>query len=117
MLPAFPVRVACESLADPNLAQDNDKLLNGMRASLDIYYNYTYDSLAPHPHTLTSLHDRHEEKCFNIADAPEAFKARLGATPSSIAHSVRGPDACVGDWGYQWCTEMVQPFTQGTEKV
>ena len=27
-----------------------------------------------------------------------------------------GPEekGCTGSWGYQWCTEMVQPFTEGT---
>jgi len=27
-----------------------------------------------------------------------------------------GPEDCYGSWGYQWCTEMVQPFTEGTDK-
>ena len=28
------------------------------------------------------------------------------------ARSVLGAgDRCEGDWGYQWCTEMVQPFS------
>lgn len=40
-LPAYPVRVACESLKDPNLSNDNKALLLAMRESLDIYYNYT----------------------------------------------------------------------------
>ena len=41
-LPAYPVRVACESLSDPNLPSNNKSLLLAMRESLDIYYNYTW---------------------------------------------------------------------------
>ena len=26
------------------------------------------------------------------------------------------PRSCGGSWGYQWCTEMVQPFTSGTAR-
>jgi len=31
---------------------------------------------------------------------------RLGDSPAAAT--------CQGSWGYQWCTEMTQPFTQGT---
>lgn len=60
------------------------------------------------------------------------WKAQLSAeagiettTEQSVASNVGvavgngytdGPGECYGSWGYQWCTEMVQPFTEGTDK-
>ena len=38
-MPAYPVRVACESLADEAMA--TDELLSGFADSLGIFYNYT----------------------------------------------------------------------------
>lgn len=36
-----------------------------------------------------------------------------GATTGSVYDRTA---SCRGDWGYQWCTEMVQPFTRGTAR-
>lgn len=57
---------------------------------------------------------RHTETCFDLSAAPEAFKNRIGLLQHK---TLKGPSKCVGDWDYQWCTEMVQPFTQGTDQV
>jgi len=43
-----------------------------------------------------------------------AGSERAGAA-GATTHATAAPGAsCKGSWGYQWCTEMVQPFTQGT---
>ena len=38
----------------------------------------------------------------------------LRQDPSAL-HMQRD-SSCAGSWGYQWCTEMTQPFTQGTDR-
>ena len=79
MLPAFPMRVACASLADDTL--DADGVLEGMAQAVGVYYNNS-----------GSL------QCFDFTQ---------GVNPDS--------DADANYWGYQYCTEMVQPFSRGTE--
>ena len=39
-LPAYPVRVACEALADPHL--EGKALLSAMAAASSVFYNYTH---------------------------------------------------------------------------
>ncbi|EDQ86644.1 uncharacterized protein MONBRDRAFT_10725 [Monosiga brevicollis MX1] len=100
MLPAWPVRVACESLADSSLPDQPPDLLDAMRAALDIYYNYT-----------------HAETCYDLSDAPEtATLMRPRKAFLRQQGTLGGPEACTGDWDYQYCTEMVMPSTQGTDK-
>ncbi len=43
VLPAWPVRVACEALDFPTEAASNATLLEGMRAAVSVYYNATAD--------------------------------------------------------------------------
>eukprot|EP00793_Prasinoderma_coloniale_P001606 PRCOL_00003411-RA len=84
LLPAWPVRAACEPLRDPALASGEDApLFEALRAAVAVYYNNTGG-----------------EGCF--------FNA-----PAASVADVRD-DTCVGNWDWQWCTEMHQPFTQGT---
>ena len=40
-LPAYPVRVACEALADPHLGEGKE-LLSAMAAASGVFYNYTH---------------------------------------------------------------------------
>lgn len=42
-LPAFPVRVACEHLADAELASDALRLLSALRDAVAVFYNHTGD--------------------------------------------------------------------------
>ena len=42
-LPAFPVRVACEHLADAELASDALRLLRALRDAVAVFYNHTGD--------------------------------------------------------------------------
>ena len=43
-------------------------------------------------------------------------RRRLQASAHAASYTSQGSSddgACAGTWGYQWCTEMVQPFTSG----
>jgi lysosomal Pro-X carboxypeptidase len=40
-LPAYPVRVACEALADPHL--EGKALLSAMAAASGVFYNHTHE--------------------------------------------------------------------------
>ena len=40
-LPPYPVRVACEALADPHL--DGKELLSAMAAASGVFYNHTHE--------------------------------------------------------------------------
>eukprot|EP00043_Microstomoeca_roanoka_P020441 m.249570 g.249570 ORF g.249570 m.249570 type:complete len:554 (+) comp17167_c0_seq1:4290-5951(+) len=97
-LPAYPVRVACDYLSDPNLVKDDVKLFSAMRQAMGVYYNYT-----------------HTESCFTLYPASSG-PARLG---HHTQHMLRRPNVgasqCTGDWGYQYCTEMVMPNSQGKD--
>ena len=53
--------------------------------------------------TMTSPHLRHTSL--------KSLKSVGPAPPPPSGPTEKG---CTGSWGYQWCTEMVQPFTEGT---
>jgi lysosomal Pro-X carboxypeptidase len=114
MLPAWPVRTACAHLAHVDAQRDGDEALFGaVRAAAATLHNNTGD-----------------KQCFNITSQPP-MSSSLGASSrlrmtSSLEIGPRGhlsasasaaprANSCRGSWGYQWCTEMTQPFTQGTE--
>lgn len=40
-LPAWPVRVACQSLDFPSTEVSNATLLEGLRGAVGVYYNYS----------------------------------------------------------------------------
>lgn len=102
LLPAWPVRVACSHL-DMDF-KDDAALFKAVREAAATQLNNTGDKL-----------------CFDISD--ESERRYVGRTMldvpkprRSTTESVSTPPArdCKGSWDYQWCTEMVQPFTQGT---
>lgn len=91
MLPPYPVRVACSYLSDPNLGHDDQKLMEGVRAAVDMYYNYT-----------------HTVPCFDpaqssVAAASLPLRRRMGWRPSGVAHGKKhqqlNQNSCYGDWG------------------
>lgn len=79
-LPAWPVRVACESLNFPTTLSSNATLLEGLRNAVSVYYNYSRpDGEAP-------------IQCFDLAAG------------------VNKESQMVEDhWTYQFCTEMFMP--------
>jgi lysosomal Pro-X carboxypeptidase len=117
LLPPWPVRVACSHLAKVDAEKDGDRaLFEAVRAAVAVQYNNTGD-----------------QRCFDITGQLELEARRprkmtspprrmvQGALPRPVQPRLtlteQGPaDRCVGDWGYQWCTEMTQPFTQGTDQ-
>ena len=128
MLPAWPVRVACAPLAaSPSFDPKNDtQLLEALRRAVAVYYNA---SGAAGPCNRILEHGgkggRREAEAEGgrrvHASAPHArrkmtspLSAPRPADAPRPAATTAGPSTCRGDWGYQWCTEMVQPFTAGT---
>eukprot|EP00056_Hartaetosiga_gracilis_P015991 m.3551 g.3551 ORF g.3551 m.3551 type:complete len:511 (+) comp3593_c0_seq1:107-1639(+) len=99
LLPAYPVRVACKPLSAPHLQVGSDEqLLEALHGAMNVFYNYT-----------------HEKACFPLVDS--TVSAKMGHHPHHMLK--RGADMdqkCTGDWGYQWCTEMVMPSNQGGSK-
>ncbi len=109
LLPAWPVKTACLPLEFP--LGTTDELLDAVRQSAAVVYNNTYD-----------------QPCYNITGQPGSLAPDRQSTRATMAprlqwhhHSspaVRAdPEAaaCEGSWGYQWCTEMTQPFVEGTD--
>ncbi len=106
MLPAWPVRAACTPL-DQTLSTPA-ALMRAVRDAVAVYYNSTGT-----------------ERCYyNGPNTPSAYPrpstmrdvlAQRHATPAQKTR--RSGGSCTGDWGWQWCTEMVQPFSSGTGKV
>lgn len=161
LLPPYPMRVACAALSDSSLAKNDTALMDGMRAALDIYYNYTHTEPCFSPfggqgqeanlkqavHVSasgrgsvsagesasvsvdTSASESRSVSASARTSATASVRAsglprlRMGASPQILLHPARrsaagaSTAACAGDWGYQYCTEMVQPFTQGTAEV
>ena len=121
-LPAYPVRAACEHLKDPELS--GLALFEGVRAAVATQFNNTGD-----------------QKCFYNGDGASSLSTEGGTVPRRVrmrgrkmtdpprlvhrdearAHGRRQrgralqgeANSCDGTWDYQWCTEMVQPFTTG----
>ncbi|EGD83631.1 hypothetical protein PTSG_04239 [Salpingoeca rosetta] len=101
-LPPYPVREACKPLSDPQLPANDTKFISALRDAMDVYYNYT-----------------HTEPCFDLF--PATSIPRLGHHPHHLLSRPRPAAAvaaaqCTGDWGYQFCTEMVMPSSQGGPK-
>jgi hypothetical protein len=105
MLPAWPVRVACEPLNAPiNATTDSAQLLTAVKLAVSVYYNNTGAA-----------------RCFFNGPAdqlPQKKKTMLSAAAShtrrSKSFASSATASCGGDWDYQWCTEIVQPFSSGT---
>ena len=104
LLPAWPVRVACKALdRDFDVKTEMTALFEAVRESAAVVFNNTGD-----------------KTCFDILEPPPD-RRRLGGTArnyhrtNTLERQV-GKDACVGSWDFQWCTEMVQPFTEGTDE-
>jgi lysosomal Pro-X carboxypeptidase len=94
MLPPWPVRAACSHL-DADLS-DDEALFNAVRAAVAVQYNNTGD-----------------KACFDIVG--DAADLGLDPPPGNAPPVYqRKGEKCTGDWDFQWCTEMVQPFLQGT---
>lgn len=107
LLPAWPVRAACAPLDAP-LPTDAE-LFDAARRGLSLAY-YNASGAAGPCNNVTAA------AASASASARRKMTSPLAAPPRHAPSAVGdGPAACTGSWGYQWCTEMVQPFTSGTE--
>lgn len=103
ILPPYPMRVACQPLADGSLAGDDAKLMAAARDGIDVYYNFT-----------------HTEPCFApFGESAEIMlPPRMGANmhshlrrPAAVAAAARSAAQCTGDWGMlaAWVYPVLRP--------
>ena len=111
MLPAWPVRAACKPLSATTIG--DDELFDRLRRAVSIYYNASGNLgpcnpiTAPAPDGAGASAPHVRRKMTSPLSPPHASAASAAAV---------GAGSCSGTWGYQWCTEMVQPFTAGTDR-
>jgi len=108
---AWPMQAACKNLNSPINDGDDTTLMTAMRLAVSVYYNRS---------TLNV-------PCYFNGEVgkkltPKPFKSnnhiRVGlikplSLNSNNEKSGASANECTGDWDYQWCTEMVQPFSSG----
>ena len=110
LLPPWPVRTACDHLANVDPMNNTDEeLFEAVREAVAVYHNNTGTAKC-----FPILRDHAEgeppRRRFMTSSPPRYY-------PPLLAKHANGPargHECTGDWDYQWCTEMTQPFTQGT---
>ena len=139
LLPAWPVRTACQPL-DTSLDGDHD-LFDALRRAVSIFHNASGDAghcfnVTGQPSRAPSPHENQVSQLISSSQAARRHKMTspiASPRPASVLGHVDGratvealdvgsaipqldlmSSRCMGDWGYQWCTEMVQPFTAGT---
>eukprot|EP01065_Artemidia_motanka_P037991 TRINITY_DN46874_c0_g1_i1.p1 TRINITY_DN46874_c0_g1~~TRINITY_DN46874_c0_g1_i1.p1 ORF type:complete len:558 (+),score=166.37 TRINITY_DN46874_c0_g1_i1:57-1676(+) len=96
LLPPWPVRTACSHL-DRRFGPDDDlALFEGLREA-----------------TATQLNNTGDRPCFDPAPLQHPSLMRKMRAPSPEADDPP-VGSCQGTWGYQYCTEMTQPFVYGT---
>ena len=123
LLPPWPVRAACAHLEGIDM-NDDRTLFVAVRKAAATLHNSTKD-LPCFDITRQTGGDPHSAGRSGAAHQRAKMTSPLSAAPSLQGRS--GGDAaprggprggvtslCSGSWGYQWCTEMTQPFTQGT---
>jgi len=103
LLPPWPVRVACSHLSR-QFGPDEDALLfEGLREATAVQQNNTGDKV-----------------CFDVTGLAqlqqplEHLKMGMMSTRAIVRDQIVHDNSCQGTWGYQYCTEMTQPFTTGT---
>ena len=144
LLPAWPVRVACRHLASVDAAKDSDAtLFAAVRAAAATLHNNTGRATCFNISGQALDTARRKPRRFMTSSPPlaasrlaarltpervivESAGGRSSSSSSSSSSSATitdsgggdggGRSSCYGDWDFQWCTEMTQPFTQGTPK-
>lgn len=144
ILPAWPVRVACSPLNKTFiLPQEDTDLLNAVREAVGVYYNHSGDQTCFYNgdqyaagtefelrrHTMTGWLERYRAKQItaqyqDIKHSSKVNDSSIPPLPTNLhpAHwnnrddGIPWSESCTGDWGFQWCTEMTQPFTSGTDE-
>jgi lysosomal Pro-X carboxypeptidase len=123
-LPAYPIRAACEHLAKPGL--EGLELFQAVRDALSTQLNNTGTTACFFNQDGASLLETDNGTTPRRVRVPGAkmtdtwrlaprteLEERERAREAAAVGGTASPESCQGDWGYQWCTEMVQPFTTG----
>lgn len=108
LLPPWPVRAACSHL-DKEFT-DDESLFEAVREAAATQLNNTGDKKCFDIFTEVTLQQLPPK---TMKDVPRVGSAYRRGRKQMLA-DVNSSTTCEGSWGYQWCTEMVQPFTQGT---
>jgi len=90
MLPAWPVTAACK-LATAELWSEP---VRGVAAAAHMFYNATLN-----------------KRCFFNGDSSHVARHASLMRPKPVAATCNA-----GSWDWQWCTEHLMPFTQGTAR-
>jgi len=92
LLPAWPVNAAC------GIVKQAQNSLQGLALAAFMFYNATGD-----------------KTCFY--NSAQQHQSPLGKSlmRTKLTLSSTAPTCAMGNWDWQWCTEHVMPFTQGTE--
>ena len=102
---AWPMRAACAYLKDPKLADGHPShdaaLLRGVAQFAAVYYNRTGVNAQCLYNNEDETPDGKRTFEFPRKRRPMTRRERDGRSKSH---------ACAGNWGYQYCTQMVQPF-------
>jgi len=104
---AWPMRVACAGLATPKMS--GAALMVGMREFAKVWYNRTginAKCLFNSAHSETGV----------IRDVHTGDVRRARRPMTRVERDGRSSESCGGSWGYQYCTQMVQPFASGLGK-
>ena len=137
LLPAWPVRAACAPLGVHTL-DDDEALFDAAWAAVSVYYNHSGDAgrcyqigrerastpalrprmssplrAAPAETTRSQPTRSYPTQSQPTRSQPAVECNPLGSVPCEPSSAAA---SCEGNWGYQWCTEMVQPFTSGGER-
>ncbi len=119
------------------------ELLQALSDAMGVYYNFTYaceclecvyacvcvrvsgvcvcvcnHGIHQPPVSQTHTVLRSAEPCYYNGGSFRARRGRMGPPlrlRQGVGASVK-TGSCYGDWDYQWCTEITQPFTQGVGK-
>jgi len=102
LLPAYPVRAACEPIGAVPVDSPDGELFVALREGISVYYN----------HTGTETCFFNGQNGVELTNSYMTTHKPLRDSPYAQAKM----EQCQGDWDYQWCTEMTQPFTQGTDE-
>lgn len=103
LLPGNPISTACGPMLEYPISKDADLFVR-VKIAVNYFYNATKDpSKTCNPVEMFGDDD----------DAREANKLKRKPR-GPLKKESSGANSCTGSWGYQWCTEMVQPFVQGT---
>ncbi|KAL4448337.1 hypothetical protein ABPG75_005556 [Micractinium tetrahymenae] len=122
-LPAFPVRAACEHLADRDLPDDPPALLRALRSAIGVFYNHTRDlecfsfKQGPNPETDEDADFwgyQFWPEPFDEKATIEGCKATWGVTPRPLWATIQwGGRRLEGCSNIVWSNGLLDPWSGG----